>query len=430
MTLYLTITGADVNKIYLGSDFPKIYEVPPEVLPPSEGIGLFLLSPFQRYDAEHYLTIAARGYGFDPSLVSFPPFFSILTGFLGRILFGQYLLASLLISNVCYFLSLYLLYLLTARRWGEWAAQNTCKWLALFPTALFLLMPYTESLFLVLVFATFYFCEDERWWLGSFFGFLAGLTRLQGIVLILPVLVMYFKRFSLTERDRDKPGNKGDELPVSEEGQKGKVVEDKSNMAFFQRFKTFSIQYAGLIIQNWRWRWSLVPILMIPAGFVGYQAYVYLFPPFPASNIVSNLSSYFYVRVVTPFETLFWAVVRPFQAIFRGEAFLNIWNFSDILALLMIVWALWVGRKLLPLEYQVFAWATLLVLLTRTGENLSLVSMMRYLITIFPAFMVVGVGLSQNRFPRLKHYNRLIVTLAVLFQGLLIGFFTVWVWAG
>jgi hypothetical protein len=123
-------------------------------------------------------------------------------------------------------------------------------------------------------------------------------------------------------------------------------------------------------------------------------------------------------------------VVRPFQAIFRGEAFLNIWNFSDILALLMIVWALWVGRKLLPLEYQVFAWATLLVLLTRTGENLSLVSMMRYLITIFPAFMVVGVGLSQNRFPRLKHYNRLIVTLAVLFQGLLIGFFTVWVWAG
>jgi hypothetical protein len=402
LTLALNVSGADVAGIYLGKDYDKnrIYLVPPELTPPTEGIGLYLISPFQRWDSEHYLTIAARGYGYNPSLVSFPPLFSVLTGLLGRILFGQYLLAGLIVSNVGYFLSLLLLYLLTARRWGEVAAQNTCKWLAFFPTAFFFMMPYSESLFLAFALAAFYYCEDERWLIGCFCGVLAGLTRLQGVILVLPLLVIYYKKYCrFTIYD----------LRFTIKNLSSSIVQ---------------------LIKGWRWRWALVPVLLVPVGFISYQIYVYFFPPYPASNVVANLSSYFYVRVATPFETLFWAVVRPFQAFANGEAILNLWNFSDILGLVMVLWALWVGRKLLPAEYQLYAWATLLILLTRTGENFSLVSMLRYLVTMFPAFMVVGVGLSQNLFPRIKYNRRLILTLAAIFQTLFAGFFIIWWWAG
>jgi hypothetical protein len=434
MTFYLVMSGAGVADIYLGTEYEKnrIYAVPPELKVPTDGVGLFLISPFQRWDAEHYLTIAARGYGYDPALVSFPPLFSILTGLLGRLLFGQFLLASLIVSNVCYFLTLYLLYLLTARRWGDLAAQNTCKWLAFFPTALFFMMPYSESLYLTLVLAAFYFCEDERWLIGCFMGVLAGLTRLQGVILVLPMLIIYFKKYSSPQRHKDTEKKEGSDQwsVVSDQRNAENHPQNGGIFRLILHPSSFILHPSSFILRSWRWRWALIPILLIPAGFLGYQVYVYFFPPFPTNNVISNLNNYFFVRVATPFETLFWAVVRPFQAFANGEAILNLWNFSDILGFIMIIWALWVGRKQLPAEYQMYAWATVFVLLTRTGVNFSLVSMLRYVVTIFPAFMVIGIGLAQNRFPRLKRNRRLILTLSTLFQLMFIIFFIVWFWAG
>ncbi|MDP9272421.1 MAG: hypothetical protein M3O93_02650, partial [Chloroflexota bacterium] len=53
-----------------------------------------------------------------------------------------------------------------------------------FPTAYFLHIGYTESLFLALVLGSFLAARHDRWWLAGLLGGLAALTRLNGLLLV------------------------------------------------------------------------------------------------------------------------------------------------------------------------------------------------------------------------------------------------------
>ena len=75
-------------------------------------------------------------------------------------------------------------------RHGNDAARRTVLLLCVFPTASFLLGAYTESLFLVLAVGLFLSAARGRPALAGVLGLLAALTRLQGIVLALPLLWM------------------------------------------------------------------------------------------------------------------------------------------------------------------------------------------------------------------------------------------------
>ncbi len=64
-------------------------------------------------------------------------------------------------------------------------------YLLIFPWSFFLAAVYTESLFLMLIFASFYYARKKNWPAASLSGFFAALTRVNGI-LLLPVLLYEF----------------------------------------------------------------------------------------------------------------------------------------------------------------------------------------------------------------------------------------------
>ncbi len=60
------------------------------------------------------------------------------------------------------------------------------------PTAYFLHVGYTESLFIALTIASFYYTRREKWLLSSFIGMFAFATRITEIILLPALIVEYF----------------------------------------------------------------------------------------------------------------------------------------------------------------------------------------------------------------------------------------------
>ena len=65
----------------------------------------------------------------------------------------------------------------------------------LFPTSFFFGAVYTESLFFLLVIATFYFLNKKQFLSAGLVAFLAGLTRINGILLIIPFIIEFARNF-------------------------------------------------------------------------------------------------------------------------------------------------------------------------------------------------------------------------------------------
>jgi hypothetical protein len=154
-----------------------------------------ILGPWQRFDAFWYLHLAMHGYGPHDGSTVYYPLYPLLMKLLAWPLGGNAMLAALVVSNVCFVGLLVALHRLVAARHGEATARRALLLLCVFPTASFLLGAYTESLFLLLVVACFLAMERGRMegvcntpLLAGALAFLAALTRLQGIVLALPLL--------------------------------------------------------------------------------------------------------------------------------------------------------------------------------------------------------------------------------------------------
>jgi Mannosyltransferase (PIG-V) len=143
-----------------------------------------------RWDSDWFLRIAEHGYAWPSSTPAFFPLYPFLTGALGRLLFGQYLLAGLLISLVAGAAAFALLYRLAAGLLGAETGLWSVIYLALFPTSLFFGAVYSESLFLLLAVATFLAAERGRFGVAGTTAGLALLTRSAGIAL-LPALAVF-----------------------------------------------------------------------------------------------------------------------------------------------------------------------------------------------------------------------------------------------
>jgi Dolichyl-phosphate-mannose-protein mannosyltransferase len=148
-----------------------------------------------RWDSDFFLRIAQNGY--DGASAAFHPLYPALVAILGRVLFGHYLLAGLIVSLACCLGSFLLLYRLAEERLGPEGAERSVLYLAVFPMSLFLQAVYSESLFLLLVLAAFAVAERNRFATAGVLAGLAILTRAAGIAL-LPALALLAWR----ERDR------------------------------------------------------------------------------------------------------------------------------------------------------------------------------------------------------------------------------------
>lgn len=142
----------------------------------------------RRQSLAHYI-IAQQGYSQYVS-VFFPLYPFLIKS--GNMVGLDYILTGFIISNIALFLSVVVFYKLAALEFKKEISERSVFYLLIFPTAFFLTMVYTESLFLLLSLLTFYFALKRRWLLVGIFGLLATLTRVTGIYLFLPILWEYW----------------------------------------------------------------------------------------------------------------------------------------------------------------------------------------------------------------------------------------------
>ena len=160
-----------------------------------------LLEPWDRWDAPHYTDIAVFGYmANDPGTLSAPgyaqvypgdldlyivffPLFPWLTAVVNAVLAAP-VAAAFAVSTVASFFVAPLLYRLVSIDLGPHIGRWSAGLLLVFPTAYFLHIGYTESLFLALAFGSMWMARTGRWWIAGAAGGLAALTRINGLVLI------------------------------------------------------------------------------------------------------------------------------------------------------------------------------------------------------------------------------------------------------
>ena len=148
-----------------------------------------------RWDSVFFVRIAEHGY--DHASAAFYPLYPGLVAVVGRLFFGHYVLAGIVISLAAALGAFLLLYRLAAAQLGAEGAWRTVVYLAVFPMSLFLQAVYSESLYLLLVLAAFLAAERGRFKSAGLLSGLAILTRVTGVAL-LPALAI------LAWRQRDR----------------------------------------------------------------------------------------------------------------------------------------------------------------------------------------------------------------------------------
>ena len=145
------------------------------------------------WDVGWYGNVALGGYryvaGGDSNVVFFPAFPLLLRGL--NAIGIDFLVAGLLISNLCFAVSLWLFLRLIEKETGR---RETAEWaaalMAFSPAAAWFSLGLTESLFLFLTLALVTEARTRRWGWMLAAGFAAGLTRPNGFLLVLPAIVL------------------------------------------------------------------------------------------------------------------------------------------------------------------------------------------------------------------------------------------------
>lgn len=142
---------------------------------------------FANFDGVHYITIATTGYSAQFTQVFFP-LFPLIINFIRSIFPINAMVIGLIISNVFFLFSLFILVKLLELDYRKDTVINTVLILLVFPTSYYFGSLYTESLFLFLILSAFLAARKKHWFLSGLLGLFASATRFVGIFL-LPALL-------------------------------------------------------------------------------------------------------------------------------------------------------------------------------------------------------------------------------------------------
>ena len=316
------------------------------------------LLAWYHYDAIAYASIADKGYAFTPDVAFFPlwPLLIHIFNFPleGHFLFSSYVVG-LLLANICFYFALVLLYCLLYQDFEASLAKKALYYLAFYPYALFFFVGYTESLFLLLSVAIFLLLRRGKtldWWFAGGIGFLAALTRSTGVLLSIPFIIMYIRHFWVAEK-RDQTG---------------------------------WLQKIG----------ALVPIILFPMGIVAYIIYLGYAKGNPFIFQVEEASNWH-----RHFDWI-WMTGGSFIQRLLSYPFLSFDFVKDLLdfafTVIPIAALIW-GWKRLPLQYSLYALAVILFSLSFPLATIHpLTSQQRYMIVLFPLFVIFAFWGANSRF--------------------------------
>ena len=286
-----------------------------------------MLAVWGRWDAVHYLDVATKGYG--GTDMAFFPLFPLLIRILGA-LTGNHLIAGLLISNASFFFGLLYLYKLLEHEYDRTVARRAIFYVSIFPSAVFFSAVYTESLFFFLTVASFYYMREHKWWHAGAIGFLAALTRSEGVLLAVPFAIEWWGTYRTHLRE-------------------------------------------GIA--------SAVAVTLIPAGLLVYMAYLWVLrgDPLYFSHVQIHWNRHF----APPWVAFADAFTKVFHAT-AGQIVAN--EMLEIgFTLLMIVVLIGGWRRLRP-SYIAYMGLSILIPMSTS----SLMSMPRFALVLFPMFAILA----------------------------------------
>lgn len=300
-----------------------------------------ILHAWANFDGVHYLTIAEGGY-YAQYTQAFFPFYPALMALIDELV-GNMLVSGLIISHLAFILALFYLSKLIQLDFDPLVARRTILLYLAFPTSFFFASLYTESLFLLLVVTTFYFIRVGDKQSAIILAATTSATRVIGAML-LPSLV--------TEHLEN--------------------IRVKRSKYMFKKFSTWL---------------GMLPLLASVTGLLAYMAYLYrqfsdpiyflsVQPAFGADRSDKLILLY---QVVYRYIKMFFTV-DPFTLVFYN---ISLEFVSSMVALTLLYVAY---RRKMRLSYLVYSLGAY-VLPTLTG---TFSSMPRYVLVLFPIFIVMG----------------------------------------
>ena len=199
VALWLVIVNifafAMLNRFNLNPDTAYQW-ITPENFPTMQGwdfVGMHF-----RWDSYWYLDIVKNGYYLQEnntlSNVVFFPLYPLLIKIVGTLLLGNFVLAGWCISMIALVAACAVFYKLLKEFHPDIDAEKPILLMLLFPTAFFFNVMYTESLFLLMTIATFYFALRREFYKAGVFALLGALTHSNGVFLALPILWRIIER--------------------------------------------------------------------------------------------------------------------------------------------------------------------------------------------------------------------------------------------
>ncbi|MCJ7511955.1 MAG: glycosyltransferase family 39 protein [Anaerolineales bacterium] len=335
---------------------------------PESPTGQFLLGVWPRWDAVQHLNLAMRGY-FDMGEGStvFYPLFAALTRGVSYLFGGNFILAGLAVATVATALAFVFLMALGQHLFGDQAGKWAAIALAVYPTAVFLIAPFTESLFLAFTLGAFLAAYRNRWIVAAVLAALASLTRGPGVAAAVSFAILGWLQWRERKTAQRSP----------------------------------SLLAVGIAV--------LAPIVG-GAAFLAWRSYAG-FPP-----MLAVLQEYVGTSVVDPATGLALALGQWIRVRDAPTTF----DLLSAIAFLGVTGAMIARKRWRRPELLAYMLINLVVLLSRhTVGAASLKSLSRYVLVLFPAFLVVGDWLAavqpRTRFWYLTASSCLLLLCSVLY---------------
>jgi len=296
-------------------------------------------SLWERSDAPHYISIARDGYqavGEDRVFIAFFPLFPMLLGTFARFT-GEYFWTGSLLSMACLTMAGYFLFKIARDEHGEKAAYRTLKYFMLFPSIFFAMFPYSEGLFLLLLFSSFYYLRQKRYVLSGLLGLLAALTRSVGVLMVFPYAIQ-----------------------VAED-----VWEGRIDGGFFRR----------LFRKGW-------PVFLIPVGTLCYLAINWVVQGNPFSFLAVQESHWGQGMDLLPHTV--WYLARNLFT-YELEVALPLWG-AELLVIFVVLAAMALASEHQRPTFLVYSIVFFYFSISLTW----LLSAPRYMLVMFPLFIEMG----------------------------------------
>ena len=336
-----------------------------------------VLEPWAHWDGVWFIRVAADGYGAHAQSQAFFPLYPALVRGVAVATGHNYVVAGLVVSLACYAGAMVMLFKLAQALLGPRVALWSVVFISVFPTALFFQAVYSESLFLLVTLLSFWWARRSRWALAGLAGLLAVLARSSGVVLLLPLAVIWWeqRRGSAVKL----PG--GPDASPAAPGRRPPAA-------------------------------SFVWLLLVPVGLALYMAYLWW--AFGDPLLFGSVQAYWGRQLTLPTSAIWRGAVAAVSGVRWLAAhgvgpivgmrlpsggpdsnvianLLEFFSFAAAAAMLVACW-----RKL-PAAYTLYALAALLFPLLYSTTGRPLYTLPRFIIVIFPLFIGAAAVLAPHR---------------------------------